>query len=137
MWNAVHLGLHWNGDLLLNLFSGTPRPLRDDSHVVICDIGICLNRQIVKGHRSPENQQDAKRNDDEAIIQGKIDQCSNHESPLAPCRYWLSIAFCKANGFTTTFWPGCSPDLSSCMPFGNVSPAITSTRWNLFPGAGM
>ncbi len=54
--DTVHPDLKWNGDLLLDLFGGDPRPLRNDFDVVIGDVGICLDRELVKGNRAPREE---------------------------------------------------------------------------------
>ena len=78
MRNAVHLNLDRNRDLLFDLFGSAPRPLRNNLHVVVGDIGVGFDRQIMKGESAPPKQKNCPNNDDKAIIQSKIDQSTNH-----------------------------------------------------------
>ncbi len=51
--NPVHHDFERNGDLLLDLFGGDSRPLRDDLDVVIGDVGISFHGEIVERDRRP------------------------------------------------------------------------------------
>ena len=59
MGDAVHRDFERDRDLLLNLFGGPARPLRDHLNVVIRHIRIGFNRQVVKGNGAPDQQQRA------------------------------------------------------------------------------
>ena len=48
MRNPVHHDLDRNRDLLLDLLGDVSRPLRDDLHVVVGDVGISLHREVMK-----------------------------------------------------------------------------------------
>ena len=57
MRNTVHHDFERDGDLLFYLFSSAARPLRDDGNVIIRYVGICLDRKILEGNGSPDEQQ--------------------------------------------------------------------------------
>jgi len=46
--DTIHNDLERDGDLLLHLFGGPARPLRNDLDVVVGDVGIRLNRQVAE-----------------------------------------------------------------------------------------
>ena len=54
---SVHLNFNRNGDLLFHFFRGAARPLRNDLHVVVGDVGIGFDGQIVKRDRPPDQQE--------------------------------------------------------------------------------
>ena len=78
MWHSRHLDLDRNRDLLLDLLRGTSRPLRNDGHVVVRDVGIGLHRQVVKRDNSPTEQQDGSGQHHELVVQGKIYEGADH-----------------------------------------------------------
>jgi hypothetical protein len=55
--HSGHLNLDRNGHLLFHLFGGTPGPLGDDGHIVVGDVRVRFHRQVVKGDRTPPEQQ--------------------------------------------------------------------------------
>ena len=61
MRNAVHHDFERDRDLLLDLFRGNSRPLRDNVDIVIRDIGISFYREIMKGNPAPDEQQQTQR----------------------------------------------------------------------------
>ena len=67
-----------NGDLLLDFFGGAAGPLRDDLDVVVGYVGIRFHRQIVERDHAPDHQQDGRRQNQEAVVQGEIDERANH-----------------------------------------------------------
>ena len=46
--NPIHHDFEWNRNLLLNLFCGDPRPLRDDLNVVVRHVEIGFHRKFVE-----------------------------------------------------------------------------------------
>ena len=46
--DSAHLNFERNGDLLLDLFRGDPRPLRDDLDIVVCHVGIGFYGKLMK-----------------------------------------------------------------------------------------
>src|ERR1039458_1823066 len=86
--NSVHLDFDRNGDLLLNLFGRPARPLRDDGYIVIGDIGISLNRKVVKSSHAADNKYDHNGQHDEPVVKREIDYLPNH-SPVLENRYGL------------------------------------------------
>ena len=54
MGDSVHLDFDRNGDLLLDLFSGTAGPLCDDLHPRIRHVRIGLDRQACEKRSSPK-----------------------------------------------------------------------------------
>ena len=58
--NAVHHGFDGNGDLLLNLLRRYARPLRDDVDIIVGHVGIGFDRQTMKRHNAPCEEQNAQ-----------------------------------------------------------------------------
>jgi len=67
-----------NGDLLLDLFRGAPRPLRNDAYVVVADIGLGFHRQVVKRDDAPSEQQGPDGQHHKLVVQGKIYEGTDH-----------------------------------------------------------
>src|SRR5215467_12165277 len=82
MRNTVHLNFNRNRDLLFNFFGRTAWPLRDDLHVIIGNVGIGLDRQVMEGDCSPKQQQNRYRQNDEAVVEGILDEKAYHSSVL-------------------------------------------------------
>ncbi len=78
MGDAVHHDFKRDGDLLLDLFRGDSRPLRDDFDVVVRNVRIGFHRKLVKRYRSPAKQQKGRSEDEKAVVQGKIYKPANH-----------------------------------------------------------
>ena len=76
--NARHLNLDRDGDLLLDLFCGAPRPLGNDLHVVVGNVGIGLDRKIVEGDNAPGKEQDSRTHHEPAIVESEIDEAADH-----------------------------------------------------------
>ena len=66
--NAVHHDFDGNRHLLLHLFGGAARPLRDDVDVVVRHVRISLNRQIGEGDGAPRQQEKRCQQDQKTII---------------------------------------------------------------------
>jgi hypothetical protein len=75
---AGHLDFDGDGDLLLNLFRGAAGPLGDDLNVVVGDVGIGFDGKIVEGDHSPGKEQDGAAEYEPAIVEGKVDEGTNH-----------------------------------------------------------
>jgi hypothetical protein len=71
-------------DLLLDLFGRNSWPLRDDLDVVVGDVGIRLDRQLVKRNRPQPEQAEAGREHERAIVEREVDGATNHEKTLRP-----------------------------------------------------
>ena len=71
--DAVHDDLDGNRNLLLNFLRRPSRPLGNDRDVVVGDVRIGLNRKIMEGNRSPNQQQNGRREHQEAVAERKID----------------------------------------------------------------
>ena len=147
--NAVHHDFERNGDLLLDLFGGNSRPLRDDLHVVIRHVRIGFDGKLVEGNRAPAKQQNGPG-------QNQRSGCSRAKSTRS--RIIAYPGFCRRRPsaidqhgrLSFTHCPRCfagpaaspPPDapaqirVISCMLFGSVSPAVTSMRRNFLPPAG-
>jgi len=54
--NAVHRDFQRNGHLLLDLFRGNSRPLRDNLHIVVGYVRIGLNGQLMERDGAPNEQ---------------------------------------------------------------------------------
>jgi len=67
-----------DGDLLLDLFGGAARPLRDDVDVVVGDVGVGLDGEVMKGDGSPAEQQHGGDQDDEAVVERPVDELCDH-----------------------------------------------------------
>src|SRR5580692_9764170 len=79
---SVHLDFNRNGDLLFDFFGGAPGPLGDDLDIIIGNVGIRLDGEIVKGDRSPNEQENGDRQHDEAVVQREVDDCADHRMVL-------------------------------------------------------
>ena len=80
--HAVHHDLQRNRDLLLHLLGGDSRPLRDDLHVVVRDVGIRFDGKLVERNRAPDKQQQRRSEHQKAVVQREIDKL--RESLLGP-----------------------------------------------------
>ena len=78
--DAVHGDFQRDGDLLLDLFGGNSRPLRDDLDVVVGHVGIGFDGKLMEGDRSPAEEQDGRGEHEKAILQGEIDEFGDHFS---------------------------------------------------------
>ena len=76
--DAVHHDFERNRDLLLDLFRGDSRPLRDDLHIVVRHVGIRFDGKLMERNRAPAKQQERRREDKKAVLQRKIDKFANH-----------------------------------------------------------
>src|ERR1035438_627808 len=76
--DAGHLNLDWNRYLPLDLFGAPAWPLRDDLNIVVCYIGIGLDRQVPKGNDSPRGHYHDTAQDQPTIFQREVDKCANH-----------------------------------------------------------
>jgi len=76
--DARHLDFDGRRDLLLNLFGGASRPLRDHLDIVVGDVGIGLDRKVVERHSAPTKEQDGCPQDEPSIVQREINQASDH-----------------------------------------------------------
>ena len=81
--NAVHHDFQRNRHLLLDLFRGDSRPLRDDLNVVVRYVGIGFDGKLMEGNRAPAKEQDGRRKDKEAVFQREIYQLADHLRFLA------------------------------------------------------
>ncbi len=72
--DAIHGDFERNRDLLFHLLRGPARPLRNHLNVVIGYVGICLDGQVVKGDSTPDEKQESDKNNQKAIVQGKVDE---------------------------------------------------------------
>src|ERR1700733_7208747 len=78
MWHSGHLNFDRNRHLLFHFFGGTSRPLGNDRHIVVGDIGIGLYGQIVKRDSPPAEQQDGNGENHKPVVKGKVNQSANH-----------------------------------------------------------
>ena len=87
--DAGHADLERDGDLLLDLFGGAAGPLGDDRDVVVGDVGVGLDGQVVEGDGAPAEEQQRDDEDDEAVVERKIDELDHADRLLAstgpPC----------------------------------------------------
>ena len=99
--NAVHGDFERNGDLLLDLLGGDAGPLRDDLDVIVRHVGIGFDGKLMERDRAPDEQQQRRRQHQEAVLQREIDELANH------C--YCSTVFWKTSAFGTTCAPGLRP----------------------------
>src|SRR5580704_14208853 len=141
---SIHLNFNRYGDLLLHFLGRAPRPLRDDLDVIIRYVGVGFHWQIVKRNGAPKEQKYRHHHDDETVLQRVFDEFANHR--LIPASHrrvparsasHCSTVFCSTRALVTTCCPARTPVMISCMLFGSVSPAVTSTRRNVLFPAGM
>jgi hypothetical protein len=82
---AVQLNLQRDGDLLFHLFGGMAGPLRNDLDVRIGDVWIGFDGKAVKRNDSPDKEDDSKTQHQDAIVQGQVDQVTDHRAcPFDP-----------------------------------------------------
>ena len=86
MRHSGHLNLDRNRDLLFHLLRGAARPLRNDRHVVVGDIGIGFDRQVVERDRSPAGQQEGNGQHYKFVVQRKVYEGPNHSLSCLVCR---------------------------------------------------
>src|SRR5580700_459789 len=118
MRHAIHHDLKRYRDLLLHLFGGDSRPLRNDFHVVVRHVGIGFDGQLMEGNPAPDEQQERSHHHEKAVIQSKIDNLCDHCSTV----FWNTSAFC------TNRSPGLIPLTTSWRLPGSMFPAVTSRR---------
>ena len=75
---AVCGGFERDGDLLLDLLRRNSSPLCNDLDVVVCDVGVRLNRQIVERNYPPDEQHKCQPEDQQAVGEGEIEDAPNH-----------------------------------------------------------
>ena len=122
--HAVHHDLKRNRDLLLHLFGGDSRPLRDDLDVIVRDVGIGFDGKLVERDRTPPtNSRTAAASTRKRFVQREIDELANHL--FTP---YCSTVFWNTSAFATTWSPGLRPATTSCMLSGSMFPATTSWR---------
>jgi hypothetical protein len=80
VWNSVHHDFQRNRDLLLDLLRGNSRPLRDDLDVVVGNVRIRFDGQLVKRNCAPNQQQRRCGENQNPVLQRKIDKLTNHRS---------------------------------------------------------
>ena len=56
MRQASHLHLERDADLLLYFFGSAARPLRDDLDIVVGNVGVSLDRKVLKSDSAPYQQ---------------------------------------------------------------------------------
>ena len=137
---TVHLNFDGDGDLLLDFFGGAAGPLRNDLDVVVGDIRIGFDRKGVEGDGAPHEKQGREREDHEAIIEREVDQASHQAAGIPWWRLagnYCSTVFCRTRALETTWSPGFTPEIISCVLLGSISPATTATRLNLLPPAAI
>ena len=71
-------GFERDGDLLLDLLGGDAGPLGDDLDVIVGHVGVGLDGKIVEGNDAPDEQEEGKAEDEQAIVEGEIDDAANH-----------------------------------------------------------
>ena len=76
--DSIDLNLDRDGDLLLDLFGGSAGPLRDDLNPGVRDVGIGFDGQIVEGDHAPYKEEQGGAQDNEAVVEGEIDEAANH-----------------------------------------------------------
>src|ERR1039458_5334315 len=111
--HSGHLYFHRNGYLPLYFLSALTGPLGDNGHVVICNIGICLNRQVAKSNHTPPGEQQDPAQHQPSTFEREINQGSNH--------YWLTEPS-NSRALATTCCPGSMPEVISCLPPGRNLP---------------
>ena len=114
MRDTRHLDFGRDRDLLLNVFRGMPRPLRDDVDVVVRDIGIGFDWKVVERNDAPREKQNRPAKNEKAIVQRKVDDPPNHCASSVASN-WRT--------FETTCWPGEMPERISCLFPGSMGPA--------------
>jgi len=72
-----HLDFDGNSNLALDLLGAAARPLRNDLHVVIGDVGVGLDGQAAEGNNAPGGQHYHAAQYQPAAFQREIDQRSN------------------------------------------------------------
>src|SRR5690348_18055593 len=125
MRRTVHLNFNGNRDLLFDLFRGVAGPLSDDLNVIVRHIRVGFDRQVMKGDRSPGQEEHGDNHHDEAVVERVIDECANHRVDLRlrmPVFIYCSTVLCSTRALETTRWPGCRPDTISCELSGRNVP---------------
>ena len=76
--DAIELRLDGNRDLLFDFFRGVSRPLRDDIHIRVGDVGIRLHRQDMKRVGAPGQEQNGDAQNQPSVPKSKVNQTLNH-----------------------------------------------------------
>jgi hypothetical protein len=81
---AVHHDFDRYGDLLLDLFGGAARPLRNDLNVVVGDVRVRFDGKTLERYDAPRKQQDGERHHQQSVIEGEINQAADHTLGKTP-----------------------------------------------------
>ena len=73
-----HLDFSGNGNLLFDILGRMPRPLRNDVYVVIGNIGIGVDREIVKRDCPPDEEHHCNGQNEKAALERKVYEFLNH-----------------------------------------------------------
>ena len=76
--DAGHADFERDGDLLLDVFSRAPGPLRDDGDIVVGDVGVSLDGEVVERDSTPHEEQDGQHEDDEPAFECEIYNLRDH-----------------------------------------------------------
>ena len=76
--DSVHLDFDRNRDQLFHLFCGPARPLRDDGHIVVGDIGIGFHGQGVERDSAPADRENCGSHDHKLVVKRKVYERTNH-----------------------------------------------------------
>ena len=97
---SVHLDFDGDRDLLLNFFGGAAGPLGDDLDVIVGDVRIGFDRQVVKGDRAPDQQQQRQSDHHETAVEREIDEAFHG---------WPAVV-----GICNSIAPRCSAEPARC-----------------------
>ena len=70
------------GDLVLDLLRATPRPVREDDHLVVAQVRNRVDRGAQHRPEPPARDSDPKHDNEKLISQRKFDKTVNHGKPL-------------------------------------------------------
>src|ERR1700719_3963589 len=120
MRDAVQLYFEWNRDLLFDFLGRVPGPLRDDLRVGIGDIGVGLDRQIMKRNNAPDETDVGQAQHHDSIAQRGIDEQPNH----FPCSVTLVE---NASALAMTSSPAFSGPSCNCWNPSAVTPWVCTS----------
>ena len=73
-----HLNLDRHSHLPLDLLGRAARPLRDDLHVIVGDVGIGLDGQRAKRNDAPRGEHHHTAEHEPPALEREINECANH-----------------------------------------------------------
>src|SRR5215471_5110069 len=77
-WQPLQIYGQWIGDLVFDFLRTSSRPVREDNHLVVAQVGNGVDGRAQHGPQTPARDSHPKRDDQKAIAQRKLNETVNH-----------------------------------------------------------